>query len=108
VSGAPELQLEPAVDELRRRWRDLVERRLPAAAPGRGWPIRLDHCYARVLLDNAVGTPWRERIAPPAWRNAPRPVLVRAIDLGEAALDGREDMADLNARSLGLRGKTRR
>ena len=32
------------------------ERRLPAAAPGRpDWPVRLDHCFARILLDNACG-----------------------------------------------------
>jgi hypothetical protein len=94
-------------DALRRRWRALVERRLPEAAADKDWPIHLDHCFARVLLDNAVGAPWRQQITPPAWRNAPPATLERAIALGEAALDGREDMAALNARSLALRGKRR-
>jgi len=98
----------PSQDALRRRWRDLVERRLPTAAGDRDWPIHLDHCFARVLLDNAVGAPWRTQIAPPAWQNAPPDTLARAVALGEAALDGREDMATLNSRSLALRGKRRR
>ncbi|MEM1345215.1 MAG: GCN5-related N-acetyltransferase [Pseudomonadota bacterium] len=99
---------EDADAALRTAWRDLVERRLPEAARGRGWPIHLDHCFARVLLDNACGRPWREAIRAPAWRNAPPETLRRAIALGEAALAGEADMAALNRRSLVLRGKTPR
>jgi hypothetical protein len=92
--------------ELRARWRDLVERRLPAAARGRrDWPVRLDHCFARVLLDNACGRPWRESVAAPAWRNAPGPVLTEASRLGEAVLRGEADLTALNRRSLALRSK---
>lgn len=88
-------------------WRDLVGRRLPAAArdPRRDWPIRLDHCFARVLLDNACGRPWREVIVPPAWRHADEATLARAIALGEAVLDGAADLHALNQRSLALRGR---
>lgn len=89
---------------LRRTWRDLVERRLPAAHRP-DWPVRFDHCFARILLDNAVGRPWREAIAPPAWRNTPAPTLRRAVALGEAVLADRADLAALNRRSLELRGK---
>lgn len=95
-------------DDLRRRWRDLVERRLPQAAQGRpGWPVSLDHCFARILLDNACGRPWREVARPPAWANMPAGRLADAVALGEAVLDGRADLAALNRRSLGLRGKLR-
>ncbi len=92
---------------LRARWRDLVEHRLPAAAPGRGWPVHLDHCFARILLDNALGAPWRTRVAPLAWRNMPAEDLARAVALGEAALAGEADLAALDRRSLALRGKRR-
>lgn len=92
--------------ELRRRWRDLVGRRMPEAARGRrDWPVRLDHCFARILLDNALGRPWREAVRPPAWANAPAERLAEAVALGEAVLAGRADLAALNRRSLDLRGK---
>lgn len=93
-------------DAERRRWRDLVERRLPqAAAAHPDWPVRLDHCFARILLDNACGGPWRESIAAPAWANMAPDRLVAAIALGEAVLEGRADLGDLNRSSLRWRGK---
>jgi len=92
-------------DALRNAWRDLVGHRMPAAAQDRGWPIRFDHCFARVLLDNACGRPWREAITPPAWRNASPELLTKAIALGEACLTGKQDLTALNRRSLELRGK---
>jgi hypothetical protein len=95
---------DPHVDELARQaWRDLVGSRLPAAACRRNWPIHLDHCFARVLLDNAIGRPWREVVGSPAWRNTPLTVLQKAIALGEAVLAGEADLWDLNNRSLALR-----
>lgn len=95
-------------EELRQRWRDLVEARLPRAARGRtDWPVALDHCFARILLDNACGRPWREASRSPAWANMPADTLADAISLGEAVLDGRADLTALNRRSLGLRGKLR-
>ncbi|MBH5322238.1 GCN5-related N-acetyltransferase [Erythrobacter sp. JGD-13] len=78
---------------------------MPAAAPARHWPVRFDHCFQRILLDNACGQPWREVIAAPAYRNADAELLERAITLGERALAGDEDLAELNRESLRLRGK---
>jgi len=89
---------------IRAGWRSLAEERLPQAARAKGWQIRHDHCFARILLDVACGRPWREVIRPPAWRNAPLPVLQRAIALGEAVLQGRRDLDALNRQSLALRG----
>jgi hypothetical protein len=102
--------MNPEVEALlRARWRDLVERVLPEAARTRpDWPVRLDHCFARILLDNALGQPWRTLVAPPAWRATPAPALAEAIRLGEAVLSGERDLHALNDRSLELRGKGRR
>ena len=100
--------ISPADDALRTRWRELVATRLPQAAEVRPrWPVSLDHCFARILLDNACGRPWRESVRAPAWRHMPADRLAVAIRLGEAVLDGREDLAVLNRRSLALRGKLR-
>lgn len=93
-------------DALRTRWKELVGERLPAAArAGAGWPVHLDHCFARILLDDACDAPWRERVRAPAWRNAPPELLGRAIATGEAVLAGEADLEALNRRSLALRGK---
>jgi len=87
-------------------WRDLVERRQPDAAWTRSdWLVRFDPCFARILLDNVCGQPWRQADKAPAWRNMPADRLGQALALGEAVLAGAVDLAALNARSLALRGK---
>jgi RimJ/RimL family protein N-acetyltransferase len=88
----------------RAHWRDLVARRLPASARP-DWPVRLDHCFARILLDNACGGPWREHVRPPAHANMPADLLEAGIALGEAVLAGAADLALLNRRSFAWRGK---
>ena len=83
-----------------------MDERLPGAARERSdWPVRLNHCFARILLDEACGRPWRERVRPPAWRNAPADLLGRAVATGEAVLAGEADLAALNHASLRARGK---
>ena len=99
-------ETDPANDPVRLAWRRLVEQTLPGLAAERRGPIRHDHCFARVLLDNAVGQPWRGVIAPPAWRNTPQPILRRAICLGERLIADKEDCAALNRASLEMHGKT--
>lgn len=94
-------------DELVETWFDLTRNRMPAAARERGWPVHLDHCFQRILLDNAVEAAWRTQIAAPAWRNASDAILGRAVALGEAALRAEADLAELNDKSLGWRGKRR-
>ncbi|SFG27187.1 GNAT family N-acetyltransferase [Methylobacterium gossipiicola] len=93
-------------DAAREHWRDLVERRLPQAARP-DWPVHRDHCFARILLDNTCGGPWRESVPAPAWANLTLNGLDAAMGLGEAVLAGRADLGWLNRRSLALRGKLR-
>lgn len=91
---------------LEARWLDLVRRRLPRLAAARGWPVRLDHCFARILLDNAVGGRWYDHVSGrPAYRAISAEALARAVALGEAAAAGEADLLALNARSLSWRGK---
>jgi hypothetical protein len=94
-------------NDLVTRWFALTREEMPAAARERGWPVRLDHCFQRILLDHAVDGPWRETIEAPAWRNASPAQLARAVALGEAALAGEVGLAALNHRSLSWRGKLR-
>ena len=74
---------------------------LPAAAVHRpDWPIRLDHCFGRVILDAVCGAPWRDRLAAPAWRHLSDDALEAAIALADAILAGEVDLNTLNRRSL--------
>ena len=83
-----------------------MRRRLPEAARDRpDWPIRLDHCFGRVILDAVAGQPWREVVAAPAWRHLSAEQLRAAIALGEEILVNRVDLTALNARSLAMRNR---
>ena len=101
----PRPQPDPARAALEAEWTALVDERLPAAARP-GWPVRLNHCFARILLDHATGGVWYDAIpGRPARAHATDATLPAAIALGEAVLDGRADLAALNARSLAWRGR---
>lgn len=90
---------------LERSWLELTRSRLPGAG-GPHWPVRFDHCFQRILLDNAVGGVWYDAIpGRPAYRHAPDEVLREAVRLGEAVLDGGADLHALNRASLNWRGK---
>ncbi len=92
---------------LEARWIHLTRAALPAVAAERGWPVRLDHCFQRILLDAACGGRWYDHIPDrPAYRRCDPAILARAVALGEAALAGEGDLADLNGRSLAWRGKS--
>ena len=94
---------------LEARWLHLTRALLPAVAHARGWPIRADHCFQRVLLDAACGGRWYDHITGrPAYAHAPDRVLVDAIGLGEAVLAGQGDLMLLNDQSLAWRGKKTR
>ena len=87
-------------------WLDLTRIRLPKRAIDEQWPLRLDHCFQRILLDDACGGCWYGHIVGrPAYANAPDAVLSRAIATGEALLAGLADLNALNAQSLAWRGK---
>ena len=89
---------------LERDWLLLTRERMPRAARAMGWPVHEDHCFQRVLLDNACGGVWYDHVlGRPAYACAARSQLEAALALGEAALAGEADLAELNARSLAWR-----
>ncbi|KAI7494246.1 hypothetical protein KC367_g8132 [Hortaea werneckii] len=100
------------IEQLRERWNELYKQRLPALAKARDpvqttWPVFLDHCFARIVLDNAIGKdkPWTEVIKSPAVKNMSEDQLKAAIDLAERLASGKADLVALDERSLEVRGK---
>ena len=101
--------LPPAERErLLRRYRELVDRELPAQARRDGWVLRLDHCFGRVLLDAAVGRCWYEVLdrRSPAYRQLDDAQLAGTVALAERLLqEGDPLLRELDAQSLAWRGK---
>ena len=91
---------------LEAEWLDLTRERLPRTAAERGWPIRLDHCFMRVLLDHAFEDAWYDHVeGRPAYRHVSDEALRRAVEAGRAALSGEADLSAMNRASLARRGK---
>jgi len=106
------LKNEKIMDALREHWNQLYRKRLPVLAKDKDpaqpkWPVVLDHCFARIVLDNAVGVdkPWAEVVKAPATKNMSEAQLQAAISLGEALASGEANLVELDERSLRLRGK---
>jgi hypothetical protein len=96
-------------DELLARYRVLVDDALPAAARDGRWSLRLNHCFGRVLLDDAVGGCWYDHLdrrAGAAYRQLDDDQLAGAVARGERLLtEGDGLLRSLDARSLEWRGK---
>jgi hypothetical protein len=97
---------DPELDALRARWLQLIRHDLPRAASARpDWPIRLDHCFARVILDHVCGRPWREVLSAPAYKHLSVEQLRQGLELGRSLIENQTDLGELNRRSLQSRGK---
>lgn len=90
-------------------WLRLTREMMPAVARERGWPVRFDHCFQRILLDAELGSPWTKRLAGrPAYKSVDDATLDRLIARAEAVLAGEADLHALDRASLAGRGKLSR
>lgn len=111
-----------AVDELedlREEWSTLYRKTLPELARSKdsrqsNWPVSLDHCFARIILDNTIGRDakhegqyeqWDTVIKKPAVRNMTQDQFKAAIALGYKIVQGEADLQELDEISLKARGK---
>ena len=80
------------------------------------WPVHLDHCFARIILDAIIGnstclrpdetpTPWTAKLKSPAVRNMSTQQLELCIELGESIAQGKVNLVELDRLSLAARGK---
>lgn len=101
-----------SLEDLQDEWNHLYRTQLPSLAKAKSpsqpkWPVRLDHCFARIILDNTVGKdkPWNQVVKSPAYKNMSRQQLEDAIQMGTKVAKGEEDLVELDEKSLALRGK---
>ena len=103
---------------LQSTWTTLYTQTLPSLArtkapSQRHWPVHLDHCFARIILDAVVGvptppfpaTPWTSKLKSPAVKNMSAQQLEKCIALGEGIKSGRANLVELDQQSLHVRGK---
>ena len=93
------------MDDARATLLHLAREDLPArAAAEPGWPVRFDHCFLRIVYDNAIGGRWTDVVASPAYRTLSDAQIAAATEHAHAMLDGGPDVARaLNAHSLAWR-----
>jgi methylated-DNA-[protein]-cysteine S-methyltransferase len=101
------------LESLRSQWTHLYHTLLPSLAKSKDssqprWPVQLDHCFARIILDNVIGKgfqPWTEALAKPAVKNMSADQLRGSITLAEKIAKGEVDLVELDEESLKCRGK---
>ena len=93
-------------------WNTLYKEILPGFAKQKDpvqetWPVHLDHCFARIILDNTIGEtgPWTDYLKAPAVKNMSVEQLKAANLLAQMICNGQADLVALDEKSLQLRGK---
>jgi len=91
------------------RFDQLVYKTLPRLAKEQGWVIKFDHCFMRVLYDNAFGDSWYNCLpkhSDRVLRRIPTAILMEAVRLGdELVLYNGVDLDRMNEQSLIWRRK---
>ncbi|WP_299335017.1 hypothetical protein [Haloplanus sp.] len=97
------------ISALRETYDRLVNEKLPEEARNSdGWPIHLDHCFGRVVLDNLFNDEWYSHVdGRPAYENLSAEELREAIEIANRMLEnGRPVVEKLNENSLRWRDTT--
>lgn len=97
------------IEELRQRYLELINQELPGLAKQRQFPVRFNHCFARIILDNLFARCWYEildRKKGAAYKQLSCPQLQQAIAIAEAIIERPDSyIKDLNQNSLRWRNK---
>lgn len=95
--------------QLRTQYLELTNQVLPEQAISRNFPVRHNHCFQRIILDNLLGRCWYEvleREHEPAYKQLGEEQLEEAIALARAVIASPDAyLHHLNQKSLIWRGK---
>lgn len=96
------------VTQLRNQYLELTNRVLPSLASSRKFPVRYNHCFQRIILDNLFGRCWYEvleRKRVPAYQQLSEEQLESAIALANSIIAQPDSyLQQLNQNSLQWRG----
>ncbi|MGB3850809.1 MAG: hypothetical protein WA958_12640 [Tunicatimonas sp.] len=94
---------------LEQHYLHLTNHTLPDAAAPHRWPVRLNHCFQRIILDALFQDCWYHHLdrgkRTAAYRQLTDEQLQRAVDLAQRMLREPELLPKLNQQSLRYRGK---
>jgi hypothetical protein len=97
------------LSELRQQYLEITNHVLPELAASRNFPVRYNHCFQRIILDNLVGRCWYEvlkRGKEPAYKQLSEEQLEEAIALANQIIDRPDSyLQQLNLNSLTWREK---
>lgn len=96
--------------QLRNQYLELTNQTLPQLAQKRQFPVRFNHCFQRIILDNLFGCCWYqvlERQQEPAYKQLSEAQLEQAIALAQNIIEQPNAYLEkINRNSLFWRGKT--
>jgi hypothetical protein len=97
------------LSQLRNQYLELTNQVLPKLANFRKFPVRYNHCFQRIILDNLFGRCWYEvleRDREPAYKQLSEYQLEQAIALANSIITQPDSyLKQLNQNSLRWRGK---
>lgn len=99
-----------SLEALRSEYLDIINHRLPELAKQASMPVRFNHCFARIVLDNLFEDCWYNHLSrkQPAYKQLDSQQLQDAISIAQAMLDNPDCAKTLNNNSLRWRGKQTR
>ena len=97
------------IEQLRKKYLELVNKELPGLAKQRQFPVRFNHCFARIILDNLFDRCWYEaldRKKGAAYKQLSEEQLQKAIAIAIAIIERPDSyIQELNQNSLRWRNK---
>ena len=101
--------MDNTINNLKGQYLSLINEQLPHKAKQVSMPVRFNHCFARIVLDNLFEGCWYEYLSRklPAYEQLNEEQLVRAIAIAEQMLNNPQFVSQLNHNSLRWRGKMR-
>ena len=64
------------------------------------WPVKYDHCFQRIVLDNICNGCWYDHLKRPAYKHLTNSQALKAVKLCEDIITGNADLHTLNRKSL--------
>lgn len=98
-----------SIEELRQEYLYITNEVLPNLAKQRKFPVRFNHCFQRIILDNLFGCCWYDvldKSQGAAYQQLNATQLEKAISLAKAIISQPDEYIEqLNNNSLRWRGK---